>query len=63
MCKMKNVITMSIAILAKNHALQLVQDLHGYELEIQQQVVGKFFRHEIMKPLLPSFMSNLGETE
>jgi hypothetical protein len=36
--------------------------LCGYELEIHQQV-GKLFRHEILKLLLPSFMSNLGEIE
>jgi hypothetical protein len=48
--------------MAKNYALQLAQDLHGYELEIQQ-VVEKLFRHEILQPLLPSFMSNLRETK
>ncbi len=53
----------SIAMLARNYALKLVADLHGYEVEVQQQVIEKMFRHDLVKPMLPSFLSNIGESK
>jgi hypothetical protein len=50
-------------MLARNALLHLVCDLFGYELGVQQKVIEKMFGHELMKPMLPIFLSNLIETK
>jgi hypothetical protein len=50
-------------MLAKNAVLQLVRDLSNYELGVQHKVIEKMFRHKLMKPMLPTFLSNLVETK
>jgi hypothetical protein len=55
--------THATTILVKSSVLQLVNDLWGYEVEFQQKVVEKIFGNELMKPMLPNFLSNLAETK
>jgi hypothetical protein len=43
--------------------MHLVRDLSSYELGVQHKVIEKMFRHELMKPMLPIFLSNLVETK
>jgi hypothetical protein len=50
-------------MLVKNAVLHLVCDLFNYELGVQQKVIEKMFGHELMKPMLPTFLSNLVETK
>jgi hypothetical protein len=50
-------------MLARNCVLKLVADLHGYEVEVQQQLIEKMFRHDLVKPMLPNLLSNIGENK
>jgi hypothetical protein len=48
-----------VSIIAQHSTLQQVSSLQGYNVEFQQKVVEKTFVHDVMKPLLSTYLSNI----
>ncbi len=46
----------NISMLSKECVLTLVNQLCGYEVEYKKKVVEKMFGHELLRPMLPTFL-------
>jgi hypothetical protein len=54
-------INVQLPLMAISCVLHLVNELWGYDVEFQQDVVKKIFTHDLMKPLLLKHLANLVE--
>ncbi len=55
--------TRLVSIITQSFVLQLASSLQGYKVEFQQKVVGKMFIHDVMKPLLLTYLSKLQDAK
>ncbi len=55
--------TCLVSIIAWSFVLQLTSSLQGYKVEFQQKMVEKMFIHDVMKPLLPTYLSNVQDAK
>jgi hypothetical protein len=53
----------SISMVSRGCALQLVNSLSSHDLDFQQKVLEKMLQHKLVKPMLPTSLSNIGETK
>jgi hypothetical protein len=53
----------SVSMVSKGCALQLVHTLSSHDLAFQQKVLERMLQHKLVKPMLPTYLSNIGETK
>jgi hypothetical protein len=53
----------SVSMVSKGCALQLVHTLSNHDLDFQHKVLERMLQHKLLKPILPTYLSNIWETK
>ncbi len=51
-----------VSMVSRGCSLQLVHMLSSHDLAFQQKVLERMLQHKMVKPRLPTYLSNIGET-
>jgi len=53
----------SVSMVSRSCVLQLVHTLSNHDLDFQHKVFERMLQHKLVKPILPTYLSNIGETK